>query len=209
MGDNEIMTEDVRTDGEQEGVHAEDSPKYFTLEPNNEGLALYKCLECLQTSPLGTINITHLAYCITWLRMRLEAVLKVHPKLKFQMSKMLPAPVGAYPVWRGWLCSPFIFMETDPRTNRDLPRMTDARMPIQMTKAELYGPGHDEIFMHRRTDATHRILDLVEKGEVPVIRDGRFDGVIKVERWGTLEDHQDLVPIIQTPDQTTKPRLIG
>ena len=65
--------------------------------------------------------------------------------------------------------------------------MNDARVPIRMTKAELAHERND-LFIERRIAATHRLLDFVEAGEVPM---GGTGGMYKVWMWGTLEDWKE------------------
>jgi hypothetical protein len=142
-----------------------------------------KCEECL-------LEDTHTEICQTRLRLRLEALLVKHPKLKFQLTKLTQVPIqGSYPVYVAHLVAPFVVEQGSTLEGTFERHQVDARAPIRMTKAELNNEAErDRVFSEKRIVATHLLLDFVEAGEVPCRVAGQAADPIQVTEWGTVED---------------------
>ena len=183
---------------------AEDNPEYFEAVPPNpdDQVVTWRCKECRETAQISTVSIQHKPLCMVWLRIRVEVQIVRHPKLKFQVGKLVQIPVsGSYPVYVAHLVAPFLYESGSALTDDYAISMLDARAPIKMTKAEIKDElRRDTLFKERRIDATHKLLDFVEAGEVPVIKDSRAGaqgiGQLKVWQWGTLQDwHEEIQKI--------------
>lgn len=174
--------------GPKAEIKAIDDPAYFGLLNSNDDDPHYVCLECRSTSST-TLSITHEPSCMTWLRVRIESVLPQHPKLKFQLGKLLLIPGESYPRYVCHLVAPFLFESGSVLTDDYQISMIDARAPIVMNKAEMAAEDKDYRFKLKRIEATHHLLDFVDKGVVPVSGGGPdAPEELKVWQWGTLED---------------------
>ncbi len=170
---------------------AEDNPQYFNSGPSEDGsYTWFKCQECEETSKVNTVDIKHKQGCLTWLRMRLETQIVKYPHLKFQLTKLMQLPLsGSYPVYVAHLVAPFV-VERGTHLNGDYQRIpAEARAPIKMTKAEMNNKDNaDKLFKARRVEATHKLLDFVESGEVPVQVDGKPDEHLIPSHWGVMSE---------------------
>lgn len=116
------------------------------------------------------------------LRVRMEAVKEKHPKFKFQVGQPRVEWKGSYPIYVWYLVAPFVYESGE---GDDLRRdMSDARVPIIMTKAEKSGPGAEGILLRRKLEAANLILDMVEENRIPRC-EGRWS---EATYWGTLQD---------------------
>lgn len=171
---------------------AEDNSAYFEAvygvwtDGVQTAMNRWRCKECSEIA-LTVLNIHHQAHCQVWLRMRLESLIVKNRCLKFQITKLVMASTKSYPTYVCNLVAPFVIEIPTPIVGRTKKVMLDARVPITMTKAELNDEKRDETFKKKRIEATHSLLDLVEKGEVPVYMSDRTE-MVKPVCWGTIKD---------------------